>query len=752
MNNTQKVREEQLTEREIEHRARLKRHHKRKVITGVAVFAVLAFTPLFILWGDKLESKVRKWYIKQKDAVSTWNMPDSEISLKRTYIDQDNNKLHNEKSDIEGLSKYEKMEMGLEIQNGSDTDGDGLTDKAEIEIYKSDPLKCSTSGDLYSDKYKIDNGMDIFEKYDYTGDPTIKDKDNIITLYAKTPYDLGEIEPDATMQTRPRSTGARAFDCTETAKDELVNQNSFHIHYCLSDDFYRAYMITGYDGDKIDIDLNKVAQATGKRASSLDIEIYGKRTEKTFKTKRNDDVITVAIGGEETTEGSPFNAYEVYVVDNKRSVLFNAIKGASSLDDTETKKKEFNKDHGLIVISPLVSAFTKTPPKVYCSEDITDEEKKIVLDQATKVYRSVYVAPIWVQRPICDETYITYMSTDRLKRLSAMCEIILGKRNKIPPNGDADPYQDHVMPIAYQNLGDFFTMAKQEAEDIEKAEQEENKKFTLMDEFSFDNFTSVYTGAGVCTGMSRVTAEVYNNGAVRNPMESMQNNTYFPENILPGSVLSYDITPYEECKTFSDRYIDDYSTTLNRTYADEDAVMRMITWYWADGNNKINEDPDSQAAYIDPNRGRFISWDTIEKAMYFINRDQILLCGVFINNNPNGAHFMNLVDYTKLNITDIHIDDYALNIEDAVRFVVYDSNFSQNFGYLTCYKYKAAEDKYMVLYEYDAPRSGGEKVENYTAQYLGFENDYFEDEDDHGICLLIATDELKVLNVPLTAQ
>lgn len=44
---------------------------------------------------------------------------------------------------------------------------DGLTDKEEIEVYGSDPLKASTAGDLYTDKYKVEHDMDVNKKYDY---------------------------------------------------------------------------------------------------------------------------------------------------------------------------------------------------------------------------------------------------------------------------------------------------------------------------------------------------------------------------------------------------------------------------------------------------------------------------------------------------------------------------------------------------------------------------------------------------------
>ena len=48
--------------------------------------------------------------------------------------------LKDQMSEIPGMTKYDKYEMGLDPEN-DDTDGDGLTDNQELNIYHSDPLK-----------------------------------------------------------------------------------------------------------------------------------------------------------------------------------------------------------------------------------------------------------------------------------------------------------------------------------------------------------------------------------------------------------------------------------------------------------------------------------------------------------------------------------------------------------------------------------------------------------------------------------
>ena len=72
----------------------------------------------------------------------------------------------NSEQDIEGLTIRQKLDMGLSTEDGSDTDGDGLTDKEEIETYHTDPLKVQTSGDNIPDGYKAIKGLDLTKQYD----------------------------------------------------------------------------------------------------------------------------------------------------------------------------------------------------------------------------------------------------------------------------------------------------------------------------------------------------------------------------------------------------------------------------------------------------------------------------------------------------------------------------------------------------------------------------------------------------------
>ncbi len=65
----------------------------------------------------------------------------------------------NKDSDGDGLIDAEEKILGTD-PNKIDTDGDGLTDWAEVKIYHTDPLNSDTDGDGYSDGHEVKNGYD----------------------------------------------------------------------------------------------------------------------------------------------------------------------------------------------------------------------------------------------------------------------------------------------------------------------------------------------------------------------------------------------------------------------------------------------------------------------------------------------------------------------------------------------------------------------------------------------------------------
>lgn len=65
----------------------------------------------------------------------------------------------NKDSDGDGLADMEEKTFGTDL-NLADTDADGLTDWAEVKIYKTDPLNPDTDADGYKDGAEVINGYD----------------------------------------------------------------------------------------------------------------------------------------------------------------------------------------------------------------------------------------------------------------------------------------------------------------------------------------------------------------------------------------------------------------------------------------------------------------------------------------------------------------------------------------------------------------------------------------------------------------
>lgn len=146
-------------------------------------------------------------------------------------VDQDAyiQRMKNKQSDIAGMSVYDKEQMGLKREDGSDTDYDGLTDKEEIETYHSDPLQASTSGDLFTDGYKVAHGMDLFTKYPYDQEMEFQGNEcQEIILEPKSPLDFYANIQDATNSSEFTGyTTIKAYYIYNYAGDLSIDLTSF---------------------------------------------------------------------------------------------------------------------------------------------------------------------------------------------------------------------------------------------------------------------------------------------------------------------------------------------------------------------------------------------------------------------------------------------------------------------------------------------------------------------------------------------
>jgi len=73
------------------------------------------------------------------------------------------------------LTNLEEYQNGTD-PNNADTDGDGLSDGDEINVYHTNPLNPDMDGDGLSDKWEVDHGLNptVAAVEDANGDVNLK--------------------------------------------------------------------------------------------------------------------------------------------------------------------------------------------------------------------------------------------------------------------------------------------------------------------------------------------------------------------------------------------------------------------------------------------------------------------------------------------------------------------------------------------------------------------------------------------------
>lgn len=173
----------------------------------------------------------------------------------------------NKPSDIKGMTVGDKVKKGLRPEDGSDTDGDGLTDKEEIEVYHSDPLKRSTAGDFMTDKEKVDRGIDVNTKEEgETPSEYLRNNTEGITFHAEN--------ADSML--------AEADSCGDSfVKDGFTTIGS--------------WTVKNYSG-KMDIDVEKISEKdAGKDNLAVLIDAWPGQNLKDVKASRNGNIFTIDI-------------------------------------------------------------------------------------------------------------------------------------------------------------------------------------------------------------------------------------------------------------------------------------------------------------------------------------------------------------------------------------------------------------------------------------------------------------------------
>nr|MCR5734228.1 hypothetical protein [Lachnospiraceae bacterium] len=365
------------------------------LIVLLAVFIGAAIISHFTNKTAKIKSPSE---LSAKDFPKTTVPSDMQVMYDEqldAYLDT----LKAEPSDIDGWSKYDKYIHGFGIEDGSDKDCDGLTDQEEIEIYGSDPMKCSSAGDLYTDGEKIEAEMD---PYTYLEAPDNEKEYRVgaFTIYRSTPWDYDTVVIDMTEEyTSP--------DASLLAR--------------LPEQFYFAYEVCQFDGTQIDVDLSEFAEYLGIGADKLDVEAHALHNNP-YKKKRSGDVITVTFQDVESFDsGIGMKGYDIFIVNKKtltdRIPFLSGIK--QWFEQNIAGKLEHQNTFGIVKINTFYLRFMNSSPStvfgktiaetarnstiedqvwLFCPEDATSEEIQYTLYAGEYLYYLTYGEPVQLSK------------------------------------------------------------------------------------------------------------------------------------------------------------------------------------------------------------------------------------------------------------------------------------------------------------------------------------------------------------------
>lgn len=500
--------------------------------------------------------------------------------------------LSRQESDLVGYSKLEKYELGLSTSDNSDTDGDGITDKEEIEVYHTDPLKISSSGDNLPDGYKLFKGLDLNKKY----------KD---TIYID---EIFNVYPNINFKDKNAYNALLYVTEIEYKLDGVSCE--------------KAFIVDNYDGEvTVDfssyiIDSQDIVYFVVKDGDYE--ELKSKNNKVTFNTDGKD--IVVGIVGKESL-----------------SQIFN-----STVEIDEDGNYILKGNRALIIISPIMSLFSDEyvwifegsflPKKVTRSDELSDT-----------------FSTIWGNTVKVNHHYVNTLEIDIIKKVfdyitnGEYFELALKDTNvsKQEMEDSKSEFRDimkwfFMYQIYDSGIWDRISVRKEE-ESLEKSEEDKLIKFEKPDKYistfdvnkdalPFANLSTYISPGGNCAGFAEITTALFNN------------NLYKPSETITFGEKSwnYDISGIDECNTFFDKYLDDYKSKKywKETYGsnriskvseykgDDKKFIDFLGYKW----NEFNEVVDSDVRFWND----YDSWDTIEALKeYFASGDKIVSVAMY---------------------------------------------------------------------------------------------------------------------------
>lgn len=573
--------------------------------------------------------------------------------------------LKDQMSEIPGMTKYDKYEMGLDPEN-DDTDGDGLTDNQELNIYHSDPLKQSTAGDLYSDKYKVDNDMDVNKAYEYEGE--------IKFAYNKCP----EVTFNPT----------KYEDLFAVAEDVPFED---------SDVILKKYRIYNYS-DTVSIDLTSLLKSTKTDIENIGVYTYtlGGDTKKA-KYKTEDNTITLKSKFDEK------NMYYIYITNEEKetkngeivSTIADMNRGIATDVKTVTPK-------AYAIGSPLLTMFSLS----FLHSD-TPEFKLYYVDSGVESVNEETINKM-LDGIACVSGVRRTDINDNIQRICLTEEQYDKKINKLFAldvldilyicNGDGVINASVLNSIfgffTYENVARYvyqLGVGSSNPESLPTIVEYTGDFNQELEVLPFKNFATNISKDGSCMGIALLTAKVHNKKSAD------ETGSYYIDDAH--GKLAWDLTTAEENTTFFNPGLYDYKSPnfvkerrnsagyVEATNDAEQQFINMIACLWKEGNDISKKNCVYRLAgktnyYI----GMF---NEVKKRL---DNGDVLVCGM---GTENGAHAVNIYKYTE-------------EEDGTINFSVYDSNYpgvegilkiipkTSTYGFTDSFEYEYVTDAYTI--------------------------------------------------------
>ena len=635
---------------------------KKKIPKKLIVIACLAVAALIYLFGD---------CIKLPKAKSKG------LTMDDYFLAEEMEKtLSAEESDIKGMTKWDKFQAGLSTDDGADSDMDGLTDKEEIEKYGSDPAKTSTSGDMYSDGYKVAHDMDLTKQYEYKNDLDFQDNScKEVCLEATDASDFNAFISDLT--------GSGMYNMP---KDK---------------DIIKEYSVSLYSGN-FAIDLSQIKDTPDAKNVNIYVKKDGNDKAKAAKFTADGDIVTLKKAFE-------YDQHYVVFLVNEKSTIFSSFEKADITYGSLDKNGEPERAYGIVYGwgCDVKVKYVETADKV------TGEKARDFLATLAEEI----VSERWFEgKHLSEENIIatTKEDVDMVARLSKkLCPQWLPLFGKCKSKIDTlDAYGAVYTYYIYDEPGEIPYAGG------ESSESEKDGKNTLYENMlPFSNFGTEYSSGGVCAGIAHLTSSLHNNGKNDSASGSFKSGE---------TVYSWDLTQDPENETLLDKGLSDYKDAdFVKNHKDskgcvtkdlsegEESFVNLLNYYLAKGNNSFStydyaKGIEGKDAGKDAWTMFFYDGTVIRNTIKELDKGNFV-DAYFILNDGSG-HAVNLVGYRKAEtkLLGTKTDGYV--------FYVYDSNYPNVLGTLTCEIHEHSNGTESLIYSLNIPGA------NYTAHSGGSYN------------------------------